>query len=384
MVDEILSLPSPSRGDDTSYVELSSTGEYKVFRKKILPLNGSFVHPADSKTKIFVNKEMAESLKKNFDRLDFPVQVPIVNDSNQHVEDPLRNAGVVTGIDYDDTGVYATFEARKYAEDFGKTILGASAFMHLNYMDTATGERVGPTLLHVAATNRPHVNGLGNFEEILKASADISDEQQILFMEEDTTTPAPEEETPVAEQEVVVEPKTEEVSPEPIDEDGLMTTDEMIAALKSDGIDVEALQAQATEAVELSAKLEAATQQLSLSGDAEVSVDDLANAIVELSSTNKSLTDDVEQLKLSNQTYVKREAEHEVDGLVKAGRVLPAQRDVMVELSLSNRQMFDALVPDKAIVSLSETGVTTHDAAAQAEERSALVAEYANRAKSAK
>lgn len=60
-------------------------------------------------------------------------------------------------------------------------------------------------------------------------------------------------------------------------------------------------------------------------------------------------------LKLTNATT-------EVDALVHSGRILPAQRDAMLELSMSNREMFDRLVPENPIVSLSEDGVTTHDA----------------------
>lgn len=357
MADEIFAIPSP--GDN--YIGLSGvTAEGRMLRKKILPMNGSFIHPADHKTKIYVDKTMAESLVKNFKALDFPVQVPIVNKDNQHSEDPRDNAGLVTGLDYDDTGVYATISARKYAEDFGKTILGASAFLHLNYIDSATGDRVGPTLLHVAATNRPHVNGLGEYEDYFRGSADISDETKILFMADDQS---PSDEPKVEETtEVTPEVKPEEIPTDTNESVYNMTKDEAIAfLLESEGIDVEALQGEATKAAELSAQLETVNEQLALSGEKLTDVADLATALVELSESNKGLSADIEQLKLSNETYAKRDAEHEVDSFIRAGKVLPAQRDVMVKLSMTDRDTFDALIPENAIVKLSEDGVTLHE-----------------------
>ena len=58
---------------------------------------------------------------------------------------------------------------------------------------------------------------------------------------------------------------------------------------------------------------------------------------------------------------MQREAEAEVDALVKAGRILPKSRDVMVTLSRTNREAFDALVPEDSIVALSSQGVDTFD-----------------------
>src|SRR5204862_431120 len=63
----------------------------------------------------------------------------------------------------------------KSAEDFGKTILGASAMLDLDYADVRSGQRVGPTLLHVAATNRPHLVDLEPYTDAVAASASSSE-----------------------------------------------------------------------------------------------------------------------------------------------------------------------------------------------------------------
>lgn len=351
-MDELVYVPSPR---DEGYVELTKTASGALYRKMILPINVPFVHPKDPNTKITVTPGVAQSLVNNFNKgICDTVQVPIVNDENRHVEDPLRNAGEVLDLDYDDKGVYATIDARKYSDDFGKTILGASAFMHLNYTDTKTGQKVGPTLLHVAATNRPYITGMSGFEEIL-ASADIQDEKPVFLVAENEDT---------------------EVSLSHENEDGLMTLEELKAALKEHGYDLDVLVADAAKAAELSGQLENVQEELNLSAESAISVNELAEAVVELSNTSKAQATEIDALKAKNDTLELSAAENEVDALVRAGRVLPAQRDVMVKLSRSDRETFDALLPEKAIVSLSENGVTVHEENLDENDRQAAVTRY--------
>lgn len=338
MSDDLVYIPSPT---EDGYVSLSKTPTGRLLRKQILPMNSYFVHPKAKDQKIFVDKKMAQSLVDNFNTGNYIVQVPIVNDKNEHVEDPLRNAGEVIDVDYDETGVYATIDARKYADDFGTTILGASALLHLDY-STDKGEHVGPTLLHVAATNRPYVNGLDGFTDIIKASADNLNETPTLFVRE-------------------------EVSLTNTNEDGQMTYDEMIAAFKEEhNVDVPSLLEAAEKATELSAQLEEVNNQLSLSASDSIDVRDLAEAVVELSNAHKEDRAEIETLKAKNEEYAINTASAEVDGLILKGRLLPKQREAMVKLSMTDRDTFDSLVPDTAVVSLSESGVTVHDEPAKA------------------
>ena len=51
-----------------------------------------------------------------------------------------------------------------------------------------------------------------------------------------------------------------------------------------------------------------------------------------------------------------------MDGLVEKGRILPKQRDKMVQLARDDRETFEALLPDNPIVDLAqEAGVETFD-----------------------
>jgi len=115
------------------------TPKGRLFRKQVLHW-GEFLHPNLPGKKIKVDKEFADKLIANFSNgaCDI-VQVPIVDGKNHHTEDPLRNIGEVVGLETDDKGIYAVIDARKQADELGKTLIGASAFMNLDYEDKRTG-----------------------------------------------------------------------------------------------------------------------------------------------------------------------------------------------------------------------------------------------------
>jgi len=328
------------------FVQLARSPQGRLYRKQILHVNGSFVHPKIPGKKITVTREMADTMVRNFHNgaCDI-VQVPLVDSQNKHVEDPLRNIGEVVDLEATDTGVYAVIDARKkeYADELGKTLLGASAMMHLDYTDTKTGNHVGPTLLHVAVTNRPYITNLSDFEEVIAASADNYGEDRP----------------------VVLSPATDT-------EEDSMDLDEMLASLKEEhGIDVLALQEKAkapgqVDTAELVTALSAVLQDagaMSLSNTDEdtVTIEDVANAVIELSQDKVALAETVAELKADNDEMKLSRVKAEVKGYVAEGRILPSQTEAMEELALTNREMFDKLLPGDAIIELSERGVTTHD-----------------------
>jgi len=65
----------------------------------------------------------------------------------------------------------------KHAEDFYENSLGASHFMHLNYEDTKTGNKVGPTLLHLAITNEYIYIAVRATTDLIAASADFTNDE---------------------------------------------------------------------------------------------------------------------------------------------------------------------------------------------------------------
>jgi hypothetical protein len=343
MGDELVIVPS----DGDGYVSLAKTRTGRLFRKHLLN-KGPLRHPKTGQI-IDVDDDFISRLKANFDNgvCDI-VQVPLADANNAHSEDPERNIGEVVDIEYTGDKVYAVLDIRDptHADKLGKTYLGASAMLSLDYTNTKTGEKVGPTLLHSCVTNRPYVTGLDEYEEIVAATTDRSAEATVLLSDNTVVIEKPSEETEMPEQETetVAEPSLED----------------LLATLKTKhNIDVSALQAQQTESTrqtELSqtivdALTKAGIVKLSNTDDDKVGTDTVINAVQELATNNVTLTSRLNTLE-------KRDAEHAVDGLITEGRILPAQREVMVDMKLSHPDMFDKVVPATPLVTLSnEVGV---------------------------
>jgi hypothetical protein len=324
-MDGCVIIPAPT-GDD--FVELSArdrkvTG--RLFRKHILN-KGTLIHPKTGE-RLRVDDSFVNSLQRNFSSgvCDI-VQVPLANEKNQHVEGPVSNIGEVVGVESEGSKVYALIDARDEdaAGKLGKTYLGASALLHMNYPDTVTGDRKGPTLLHVAVTNRPYVTGLEDYEEVLAATMDADEPADVLVLSE---------------------------------EDSHMDKAELIAQLKAEhGIDVEALQAghgdQPAGMSELTAAL---TQALSGNGQVEltgpdgqtVGLPEIVGAVAELASLTRNQGDEISGLR-------RERAESEVDGYIGAGRVLPKQRESFVRLAMEDRDELAVLLPDSPVVPLSQ------------------------------
>lgn len=360
---DLFVVPAPNGAE--GFVELARTKTGRLFSKQILP-EGSFVHPGDPHSKIQVNAELAAKLKTNFEAgyCDI-VQVPVVNDVNAHVEDPDRNMGEVVDVSYKKgKGIYVTLDARDKvrAEKLGKTLLGASAMLHMNYTDTKTGKKVGPTLLHVAVTNRPYLTNLDEYQEIVSASADMSGEEAPVILQlakDPEPSPAPTTE-PVVEPAVI----TEEIP---------MDLDQLIQTLKADhGVDVKALQEQAEEADKSKTLVAAMSQVLATATGQKTATDgptveEVGQAVVELAGEKVALAKAVTEQKAEIDKLKLSAAQSEVKSLVSTGHILPKQEEVMIRLAVEDRTTFDALLPDNPLVSLSETGVTVHDKPANEE-----------------
>jgi hypothetical protein len=335
-------------------VELSRKSSGTLFRKHILNVGKDLIHPAVGKIKI--DKDFVASLKSNFDNKACDiVQVPKANSKNEHVEDPDANVGEVVDIEVRDNKVYAVIDARDpdAVKKFrNKTYIGASAMIAMNYTDTNTSKKVGPTLCHVAVTNRPYITNLEDYEEIIKASADNSEEAVLL------TEP---------EIEQVPDNSGSSEEPEPKEQE-TMTKEELIKALKDEhGVDVDALQADAAKAGDtaklsndlVTALTDAGVVKLSANSDESgKNVEEVVGAVVELAKDNVALSNRVDALELSNKEIF---AKSEVAAKVREGFIEPAKEKAMVQLFLTNKDLYTELLPSEAIVNLSgqETGTST-------------------------
>lgn len=286
----------PASTGTEGYVELGSRGATgAVFRKHVLTLGP--LHYG-GKT-LNLDDSFYGQLARNFDNKVSMTQVPIADASNKHTEDPLRNAGEIIGLERKGDKVYTIVDIRDpdVAQRIrDKRIMGASAMLAMNYEDTRTGRKVGPTLLHHCLTNRPHVLDLDPYEEIVAATADSAD------MEFDNP--------------IVL------ASEEPVELD----KDELLQQLKERfGVDVPALELAASAKVDITA----ITDALKLSGGEGLTQTDVVGAIVELNARNVALTEDVAKL-------TRKDAERTVEGFIAAGRLLPKSKDRAIQEILLN------------------------------------------------
>jgi hypothetical protein len=317
-------------GATGEFVELARTRQGRLFRKHILNY-GDLSYPDVKGGKVHIDDKFADSLIANFSSGVCPiVQVPVADRLNRHSEDPRDNIGEVVGIEKDSKSgkIYSLIDARdeKAADALGKTMLGASAMMHLNYKDTKTQKTVGPTLLHVAITNRPYVTDLDEFGEVLAASADGSNDAVLLT--------APKQEVP-------------------------MDKEELIKALREEhGIDVAALTAKADQADEV-ANLTAGLRDkgvLTLSNGESTSADDIVGAVADLGTKYVSLSNTLTEVVKASAT---ERATARVEGLIKDGKIIPAEREARVELLLSAPELFEKMIPAEPIIALSNSGQGT-------------------------
>jgi hypothetical protein len=343
-MNEIALVPSP-RSD---FVEFAKSPAGKLFRKQLLRY-GTYPHPGDRSKSLVIDEGTVDALVRNFaNGVCDIVQVPKVDGQNRHVEDPDRNIGEVIELRKTASGMDAILDVRDpdAAPKLGKTLLGASAMMHMDYLDTRTGQKVGPTLLHAAITNRPYLTNLEPFEEIIAASADTQGEvEPVAYGEEDA---------------------------------GMTTKDELIAMLRDEhGIDVEELTARATSTPQFSADdfarqlvkvmgeagvVKMAAEGAEGEGDEAITIQDVAEAVIELATEKTELETELSALRTEREADRRKAAEVEVEGLISEGKVLPKAKAVLVELALSDREKFDALIPDQPLIKMAEEGFEDHDA----------------------
>jgi hypothetical protein len=213
----------------------------------------------------------------------------------------------------------------------GKTLLGASAFMHMNYVDTRSGEAVGPTLLHVAVTNRPYVVGLEDYAELIAASADGGDRPVVL-------------------------------SRSPTNEETTMELPELKRELLRHGVDLDALQltgsnpASAPSPAAFAQALREAGVSLSLSqsgAESEITGDEVVAAVAEIARDNIALSRTATELGQRLQELERSAVATEVKRLVADGYIVPAKESAYLELALTNRVLFDTLIPSEPVVKLA-------------------------------
>lgn len=324
--------------EDGDFVALGSN----LFRKQLLRY-GVWDHPKAPGGKLTVTKEFVTKIVDNFKKgLRDDVPVP-----KGHDLDALSSVGKIVGLEQDDSGLWGIHEIIEDVDKIGKTYTGTSAFIDMAYVDKETGKEHGPVLIHNALTNAPYIKGLAPFEAI--ALGEDANEAVVISLPSENKGRsnmtveellAQLDETSDDDLRKALEAKRPELfgSPEGNPEDA----EKVIADAKKEARE------------ELVAALAEKGVTVSLSEENEK---DGAKAEVDIQSSPEfvALSERVENLESEKKTT---EAETLIDSAIHDGKVLPAQREGLLEVALSEGGMdrLAKLIPDAKIVDFSEKG----------------------------
>lgn len=152
-------------GEESSFetLELADGGGTR-FYKQIVKF-GNWVNPLNPSQKMNLNKSWGQKIVQNFkDKRAGRVAVPLT-----HTDEPQANSGELVDVDMKDDGLWGTFDIRqpKTAQAIKDDLIWDNSISFDNhYIDKRTGEDVGPTLLHVALVNNPYVKGMSPFKAL--------------------------------------------------------------------------------------------------------------------------------------------------------------------------------------------------------------------------
>lgn len=316
-----------------------------LYRKQILRY-GQWKHNKAPGGVLTVTKEFVAKIVENFKagvRDDVPVPMG-------HERDALTSVGHVIGLEQTDEGLFGIHEIDDPDGKIGKTLTGTSALVALNYEDSETGKEYGPVLIHNALTNAPHMKGLAPFEAV--ALNEDAEEAVVISL--------PEEKKAIQEVDMTLEEllaQLEETSDDDLREALKAKRPEFFGSPEGEPTkaDDEALEAAAKEARE---EVVAALAEKGVTVSLAENDDDKDKTVVDITSAPEfvSLGERVDTLETEKSTEA---AEALVDGAIQDGKFLPSQRDGMLEVALSEGGMerVEKLIPEKAIIDLSEVGV---------------------------
>ncbi len=315
-----------------------------LYRKQILRF-GEWRHKAAPGGVLKVTKEFVDKIVENFKagaRDDVPIPLG-------HEVDAISSIGQIVGLEVDDDGLWGIHDIVKQedADKLGSIWSGTSAFIDLNAVDKESGEELGPVLVHNAITNAPYIKGLAPFESV--ALGEGAQDAVVIALQEMTDEPGGA---------MTLEELLKEIS-ETSDDDLRAALEgsrpELFKNSNDEDADaaIEAAKVEGREAVVAALAEKGITVALSESssgseGETEVDITS-APEFVKLSERVDALEGEKDEAKAASV----------IDKAIEDGKVLPAQREGLVEVALSEGGMdrLAKLIPAEAIVSFSEEGV---------------------------
>lgn len=323
-----------------------------LFRKQILRF-GEWDHKAAPGGKLTVTKDFINKIIENFRaKVRDDVPVPLGHDV-----DAISSIGHVVGLEADESGLWGIHEIAdpEDAAKIGSTWTGSSAFIDLNAVDKETGKEYGPVLVHNAITNAPYIKDLAPFESV--ALGEDAQDAVVIALQEVTNKQEGGRMTVEEALQAIAETSDDDLR------EALSTARPELFAVANSEDDAEKAKAAVEAArVEEREAVVAALAEKGVTVSLSESAEDAAETVVDITSAPEfvSLSERVTSLEGEK---VEAEAAAVIDKAIGDGKVLPAQRDGFLEVALSEGGMdrLAKLIPTKALVDLSESGVSPAD-----------------------
>lgn len=262
----------------------------RKIRKQILRY-GSWFHPKAPGGTLKVDKKFARQLIANFEKTPFvPVFRGHQKNSDVEKDTNLMLAKNIIGIDYNEEGIHAEFEAE---EDELEKYNDVSASIDPNYEDHETGRNIGAVVKHIAFVLDPFIKGLKPFVPLQE-----SQEDYLIYLS-DIQTMDETKDTPIEE---VVEESTEEVV-EPVEE--------VVEPTETPEETIEEVEEPTEDPVD----------------------EDEVNASDDLKDTVRKQQIEIDSLKRG---AFLREAESKCETLLSEGKILPKQKDIVAKLLMAS------------------------------------------------
>lgn len=144
-----------------AFLRLAGREKSRRWRKDVLRV-GRWIHP-DTGQEIDITRDLLAAIAANtnaFLSAGHEVFFP-----NGHTSDVKKNLGQWSRFEIEDDVLFAVADVAddEAAEAMGKTITRVSPHIKFKGLRTSSGKKLGPLIMHVAATPAPVIPGQGNF-----------------------------------------------------------------------------------------------------------------------------------------------------------------------------------------------------------------------------
>lgn len=307
-------------------IELEDKQDLSEFQKELLRV-GSWYHGASKDGILKVTKEMLKSIIKNFkDKVLDNVFVPL---GHPTVDDPSKNVGEVKDLELskEEDKLIATIDVKEksIAEKIHDGLIkGISASFIENYIKKDNGEHVGPTLFHAALVNEPYIKGMEGFVPL---SDELKDSLVIPILNIDVPTVLSEMEKRIKELEEKLD-KNNETSEETSEEE---TPKEETPEETSKEDNSEETQKEETSGETKSSEVGPEAEEKEEEKTEESKPEESEAEESETEEDSEEAEDD-DEVELS-------EAENLYESLLRAGKVTPVEKDLLIPLLASNAKI---------------------------------------------